>query len=96
VTSTAGFGLDLRAQRSWSVGPLTSEVRWEFGVLSSGQAFSEAKCCRRDLLYLERGTSHHRRMEEPLQHQETAQCFGLSPTGPGNHRSDGSQADHAL
>jgi len=35
-------------------------------------------------------------MEETLQHQETAQCFGLPPTSPGNHRSDGNQAGYAL
>jgi len=35
-------------------------------------------------------------MEETLQHQETAQCFGLPPASPGNHRSDGNQAGHAL
>ncbi len=28
--------------------------------------------------------------------QETAQYFGLPPTNPGNHRSDGNQASHAL
>jgi len=28
--------------------------------------------------------------------QETAQCFGLPPASPGNHRSDGNQAGHAL
>ena len=35
-------------------------------------------------------------MEETLQHQETAQCSGLPPTGPGNHRSDVPKAGHAL
>ena len=35
-------------------------------------------------------------MEEPLQHQETAQCVGLPPAGSGKHRSVGSQAGHAL
>ena len=35
-------------------------------------------------------------MEETLQHEETTQCIGLLPAGPGNHRPDGSKADHAL
>ena len=35
-------------------------------------------------------------MEETLQHQETAQCFGLSPTGPGNRRPDVPKTGHAL
>jgi hypothetical protein len=35
-------------------------------------------------------------MEEALQHQETAQCFGLSPSGPRNDRQDGPRAGHAL
>ena len=35
-------------------------------------------------------------MEETLQHEETTQCIGLTPAGPGNHHSDGSMADHAL
>jgi transposase InsO family protein len=36
------------------------------------------------------------RMEETLQHEEAAQCVGLPPASPGNHRSDGTQAGHAL
>jgi hypothetical protein len=35
-------------------------------------------------------------MEEALQHKTTPQCSGLPPAGPGNHRSDGPKADHAL
>ena len=35
-------------------------------------------------------------MEKTLQHKETAQCIGLSPTSLGNHRLDGPEADHAL
>ena len=35
-------------------------------------------------------------MEETLQHEETTQCIGLPPSAPGNHRPDGSKADHAL
>lgn len=35
-------------------------------------------------------------MEGPLQYQETAQFVGLPPTCPRNHRSDSSQAGHAL
>ncbi len=35
-------------------------------------------------------------MEETLQHEETAQCIGLTPAGPGHHRPNGSKADHAL
>ena len=35
-------------------------------------------------------------MEETLQHEETTQCIGLPPAGPGNHRTNGSKADHAL
>ena len=35
-------------------------------------------------------------MEETLQHEATTQCAGLSPTSPRNHRSNGSQAGHAL
>ena len=35
-------------------------------------------------------------MEKTLQHEETTQCFGLPPAGPGNHRPNGSKTDHAL
>ena len=35
-------------------------------------------------------------MEEALQHQTTTQCSGLPPTGPGNHRPNGTKANHAL
>ena len=35
-------------------------------------------------------------MEKTLQHQETTQCFGLPPTGSGNHRPDGPGTGHAL
>jgi hypothetical protein len=35
-------------------------------------------------------------MEETLQHQETSQCIGLSPTSTRNHHSNGSEADDAL
>ena len=35
-------------------------------------------------------------MEETLQHQAAPQRFGLPPTGTGNHRPDGTQANHAL
>jgi len=35
-------------------------------------------------------------MDIAAQHQETAQCFGLPPASPGNHRSGGNQAGHAL
>ena len=35
-------------------------------------------------------------MEETLQHEETTQCVGLTPAGPGRHRPNGSMADHAL
>ncbi len=35
-------------------------------------------------------------MEETLEHQAAPQCFGLPPTGTGNHRPDGSQVNHAL
>ena len=35
-------------------------------------------------------------MEKTLQHEETTQCFGLPPTGSGNHRPDGPGTDHAL
>ncbi len=35
-------------------------------------------------------------MEYTLQHKETEQCVGLPPASPGNHRSNGSQAGHAL
>ncbi len=38
----------------------------------------------------------YRRMEKTLQHEETAQCFGLPPTGSGNHRPDGPGTGHAL
>ena len=51
---------------------------------------------RRNLLHLEGGSDHHRNMEETLQYKETAQCVGLPPTSPGNHRADGNQAGHAL
>ena len=50
----------------------------------------------RGILFPEGGTNRHRRMEEARQHQETAQCSGLPPTGPGNHRSDVPKAGHAL
>ena len=39
--------------------------------------------------------NHHRRLEEAQQHQATAQCFGLTPTGSGNHHPDATQANHA-
>ena len=32
-----------------------------------------------------RGANHHRILEETLQHEETAQCIGLPPTGSGSH-----------
>ena len=35
-------------------------------------------------------------MEDTLQHEEITQCVGLTPAGPGNHRPNGSMADHAL
>jgi len=35
-------------------------------------------------------------MEETLQHQTTPQCSGLPPTSLRGHRSDGTQAHHAL
>ena len=35
-------------------------------------------------------------MEETLQHEEAAQCIGLSPSGTRNHRSDGPKAGQAL
>ena len=50
----------------------------------------------RGLLQLERGANHHRRMEKTLQHEETTQCFGLAPTGSGNHHPDGPGTGHAL
>ena len=35
-------------------------------------------------------------MEKTLQQQTTAQCSGLPPTGPRDHRPDGPEACHAL
>lgn len=35
-------------------------------------------------------------MEEALQHQETAQRFGLQTASPRNHRPVGNQTGHAL
>jgi len=35
-------------------------------------------------------------MEKTLQHETTTQCLGLPPTGPRNHRPDGTQANNAL
>ena len=35
-------------------------------------------------------------MEEALQHKEATQCIGLSPASPGNHHTDGSEANDAL
>ena len=35
-------------------------------------------------------------MEEILQYEETAQCIGIPPSSPGNHRSHGLKAGHAL
>ncbi len=32
----------------------------------------------------------------PLQHRTTAQCTWLETSGPGNHRPNGPEADHAL
>jgi len=34
-------------------------------------------------------------MEKTLQHKEAPQCIGVSPTGSGNHHTDGTQADAA-
>jgi hypothetical protein len=61
--------------------------------LLNGEIFYTLK---RNLLHPERGADHHRKMDETLQHEETAQCLGIPPTSPGNHRSDGPQAGHAL
>jgi hypothetical protein len=35
-------------------------------------------------------------MEEILQHEETAECTGLTLSCPGNHRSHGQKAGHTL
>ena len=42
------------------------------------------------------GQGRHRRMAPPLQHRPTAQCPWMETAGPGNHRSDGPEANHAL
>ena len=34
-------------------------------------------------------------MEETLQHKETTQCIGVSPTGTRSRNNHGSEADHA-
>ena len=43
-----------------------------------------------------RGANPDRTMEETLQYHTTTLCFGLPPTGPGNHRADGPEANHVL
>ena len=50
----------------------------------------------RSVLQLARSSDPDRRMEETLQHEETTQRIGLSPTDTGSHHPDRTQADHAL
>jgi len=91
------------AVRNWirAVGAKTAYITpgspWENGYCESFNArFRDELLERRNLLLIEGGTDHHRTMEKTLQHQETTQCTGLPPTGPGGRRADGPKTGHAL
>jgi len=84
-----------------AVGAKTAYIKpgspWGNGYCESFNArFRDELLNGEAILFPEGGTNRHQRMDETLQHQETAQCSGLPPTGPGNHRSDVPKAGHAL
>ena len=71
--------------------PLGERILWEFQRQVQRWI---AQCW--NILQSASSTDHHRRMEETLQHKETTQCTGLSPTSSWNHHTNGSEANHAL
>ncbi|MFT4784105.1 MAG: hypothetical protein ACI9IV_001848 [Paracoccaceae bacterium] len=48
---------------------------------------------RRDILLTTRSSNNHRTLEEPLQHETTTQCIGLSPTCAGSKHPGGQVGD---
>lgn len=68
---------------------------WENGYCESFNARFRDELLNGDLLQPPRGAEPDRTVEEARQHETPTQCFGIPPTGPGNHRPDGPEAGRA-
>jgi putative transposase len=103
IRSDNGPEFVAQAVQDWikAVGAKTAYIEpgspWENGYCESFNArFRRRTVQRRSLLQPPGSADPGREMEETLQHETTARCSGLPPTGPGNHRPDGPKAAHAL